>query len=456
MPVVEATAAAAEAEAQGWSMIDLGVTWVSDGRAALDLGARNAALGAPVDRPSGLTSEAPAHEQTVGPRAPRRLTTSMPADLSGAAKALDALVAASPPARARGATSAPEGSSRRPLVIGLGVAALVVAALVGGRAFVAPPPPPPTPTRVVVTSLPAGAQILRDGRPTGLVTPAELPLADGESADLSLALPGFLPRPERLSVAGTRERLQVDAAFTLVKARVLRVETEPPGATVELSGRLLPGATPLTLPPLAFDATPTIAVSLSEHAPVWITSRTSTLARLTLEQARGVSIDSTPPGARIFVDGRLRGEAPVEDLALPADRKVELRLELAGHRAWSTKLVASKLRAPRVSATLAERGLADLPLTPAERRDARSLEERRRRLVAQRAQVARAIADAERRLERLSSEGQTKVAPLANAQDAIDEAHVRAQRIEDEIGEVEGALDALRQAGMERATREAR
>jgi hypothetical protein len=99
---------------------------------------------------------------------------------------------------------------------------------------------------VVVTSEPPGADVLLDGRPTGLVTPAvleEVRLA--EAHEVELGGPDFLPVTMQVAAAPGRLVARVHATLS-PSTGALRIESDPPGASVRFDERPV-GRTPLTI-----------------------------------------------------------------------------------------------------------------------------------------------------------------------------------------------------------------
>jgi len=132
-------------------------------------------------------------------------------------------------------------------------ALLVIAGVLAGVVVLRP-----TKARVLVTSEPAGAAVLLDGRPVGCQTPCTLPetTAAGDHR-VELTKSGFKPVSSSLPVPETGERTE---SFRLEKLPVesgpvkvpaftevaLTVTSEPVGATVTLDGEPR-GVTPLTV-----------------------------------------------------------------------------------------------------------------------------------------------------------------------------------------------------------------
>jgi hypothetical protein len=143
-----------------------------------------------------------------------------------------------------------ELGSRRLLAGAAGGLLLVIAVGIGLIASKEDPPAPPH--RVMVRSDPTGAQVVLDGKETGVQTDGELMLADGtpRQAVLTFRKAGYreetrtvrLPLGDGESVRVVLTEIPTDVALTS-----LPVVTDPPGAAVTLDDARVAGATPLTL-----------------------------------------------------------------------------------------------------------------------------------------------------------------------------------------------------------------
>jgi serine/threonine protein kinase len=131
-----------------------------------------------------------------------------------------------------------------------------------------PPGPQPVAHTVEVRSQPAGAAVYLNGVVTGVVTDEDgvdvrVSGMTQESHTIEVRLAGFETASNELTLA-------LDAPgpieFVLTPTtRLFEVVTTPPGATVELDGKLVEGVTPMTLE--LSDENHEIALSLDEHNP---------------------------------------------------------------------------------------------------------------------------------------------------------------------------------------------
>jgi hypothetical protein len=112
----------------------------------------------------------------------------------------------------------------------------------------------------------------------------------------------------------------------------LRIESQPPGASVLRNGRFV-GVTPLLLSdPRAGEP---LQLTLSGHAPKMLVLQPQEMAptlRVELEQQMGtIRVILDPPGATFYLNGEQREIPPDGRLLLPQREQV-LRAEAPGHR----------------------------------------------------------------------------------------------------------------------------
>jgi formylglycine-generating enzyme required for sulfatase activity len=195
------------------------------------------------------------------------------------------------------------------------------------------------PGRLVVdTGAVKGADVLVDGRTVGTtpMTPASVPAGERE---VVVRAEGYVEFRTRVEVEGRGTEQRLDVALVPNSARV-SFRSSPPGATVEVDGRGL-GTTPLETPVSAgkravrfvLDGFKPVARTIEVAAGVPLTVPTATLV-----PADGMLVlASDPPGAGVTVDGRWRGETPIE-LALPPRRPLAVRLAAAGYEEASLRI----------------------------------------------------------------------------------------------------------------------
>ncbi len=167
---------------------------------------------------------------------------------------------------------------------------------------------------LALTSAPSGAAVEIDGRRRG-VTPLTIPRLPSGSYLVSLQLRNHFRARQRVRISdgATTSRhvvLQSDRGR-------LRVTSTPAGATVSLDGQKV-GRTPLSLAAVA--AGPhRVRVHLDrpphrphqENVTVAVGQETAVNARL-VPRVGSVLVITTPPGARVSLDGTPRGRAPVK------------------------------------------------------------------------------------------------------------------------------------------------
>lgn len=190
---------------------------------------------------------------------------------------------------------------------------------------------------IAVSSDPSGAELRSGGELLG-VTPATVELRSGERV-LLFSKPGFATHREPLTVVA-------DSPQTLPVIRlkpaagVLRVQTDPPGASITVDGDFR-GGSPATVE-VSPDRAHRVVVSRAGYESQ---ERTVTLGRgaeqsidIRLKPRLGtIRVLSRPAGAEVAVDGLPAGRTPL-DLQLPStEHKLDFSLE--GYVAQSREIV---------------------------------------------------------------------------------------------------------------------
>lgn len=191
--------------------------------------------------------------------------------------------------------------------------------------------------RITASSDPPGAELRSEGQVLG-TTPATVELLSGERV-LSFARPGFATHRERLTVvAGSPQALPIIRLQPA--AGVLRVQTDPPGASITVDGDFR-GGSPATVE-VSPDRSHRVVVSRAGYESQ---ERTVTLGRgaeqslnIRLEPRLGtIRVLSRPAGAQVAINGQPAGRTPL-DLQLPSTEH-QIEVSLQGYVAQSRELV---------------------------------------------------------------------------------------------------------------------
>jgi hypothetical protein len=238
------------------------------------------------------------------------------------------------------------------------VAAILLLLLAGGGTMAARRylnPAPVTTGTVVITTNPAGVQVLLDGRPQG-VSPTTLTVVVGRHL-LELRGAGE-PRTIALDVAAGAQLSQyIEMAKGLLGVGSLQVRTDPAGAKVTVDG-------------VARGTSPTIVADLSpgEHAVVLESENGTTRQTVTIEAGATASLVanlaaqggpassggwisvSTPKPVQLFENGQLLGSSDTERLMVPSGtHQVEIVNEALGYRSTrAVQVTAGKVSAIKV------------------------------------------------------------------------------------------------------------
>lgn len=190
---------------------------------------------------------------------------------------------------------------------------------------------------ITAGSDPPGAELRSEGQVLG-TTPATVELLSGER-ELSYSRPGFATHRERLIVVAGSPQI-LPTIRLQPAAGVLRVRTDPPGASITVDGDFR-GGSPATLE-VSPDRAHRVVVSRAGYESQ---ERTVTLGRgaersltIRLEPRLGtIRVLSRPPGAQVSVNGQLAGRTPL-DLQLPSTEQ-QLEFSLEGYVAQSREVV---------------------------------------------------------------------------------------------------------------------
>jgi len=176
----------------------------------------------------------------------------------------------------------------------------------------------PLPGSISLASSPAGAIVYVDGE-SKWQTPAEIGQVAVGSHQLKLSLKGYRDWTDQVSVSpGGRVSRQV--ALTLMTGWA-SITSEPTGAKTIVDGKPI-GQTPLERAELSVGEhrlNLTKDKFASVNASFTISDNTETKLNYRLEQTTfAVDISSNPTGARVYLDGTLRGATPFKGLDLSA------------------------------------------------------------------------------------------------------------------------------------------
>ncbi len=208
-------------------------------------------------------------------------------------------------------------------------------------------------SELTINSNPPGARIYVDGNPVGQ-TPATVEVEPGRR-EIKLKLPSYELWEDSFSLEPYQTR-NIGAKLEPETIAWLKVSSSPSGARVYVDDRLR-GITPLTTSTTGGDRGIRVEKEGYQTWEETITVDPPLPERLDviLDEVRyyGLYLDSDPPGAKIFVDGNLRGTTP-EELTFPSDR-ARITLEKGGYERWQDTLLLKPNRTRRVRPELKSR-----------------------------------------------------------------------------------------------------
>ena len=214
-----------------------------------------------------------------------------------------------------------------------------------------------TASTLQVSSIPAGARIIVDGKATGFRSPTSFPLPAGAHR-ITLSLAGHRNTEESVRLE-PGDTLRVEAVLTPLAAGSLGVGSVPDGATILVDGVPFGQRTPALIPQLVI-GTHTVQLRLAgfedwSQAVVVTQNRAMTLlAHLAVSRSHcgTLAVQSQPPRAAIFIDGSPTGRFTPERLQdiQPGSHRVELLLE--GFRPWRGTAVVREGHSENLLVTL--------------------------------------------------------------------------------------------------------
>lgn len=190
----------------------------------------------------------------------------------------------------------------------------------------------PLPGLLSVDSEPEGAQLLVDGEPRGRTPVEKLSLEPGEHR-LQLQAPRYLPLERVVDVTGRRLQQQLQIAMAPAWGDVT-ISSSPEGATILIDDAPA-GKTPGTVEVLKGEHT--LTLQLAGFAP-WTTAlaveagRAQELEPVLLTPAAGVlTLQSSPGGANVNLDGEFAGQTPLQ-IELSPDQDHRITVSRAGYQ----------------------------------------------------------------------------------------------------------------------------
>lgn len=223
---------------------------------------------------------------------------------------------------------------------------------------------------VSITSSPSGAAVSIDGVVTDKKTPCVLSgvrLRAPLRVSVSLDDHRSLPVRQDLALQVSRPDQEID--FQLIPVLRMQVSSKPEGALVYLDGRPLK-RTPMWLPALDVGSKAELELILDDHMSkqqTLLVSKDSLSVSMTLEPSTSIDVESEPPGATIWVQGKQIGLTP-ENLKLPRDRRVRMEFKKPGFRTGVSKILPRQVRGA-LKVRLLPLPLSSLPLSPEERQE---------------------------------------------------------------------------------------
>jgi serine/threonine protein kinase len=250
------------------------------------------------------------------------------------------------------------------MVLVLGAVAALVFGLFKDRQ---PPSRAPATGRIMVKSIPSGADVYFDGQRLADLTPTEIDRVEpGIEHQLEVKHPAFPAWRKTVSLTDTTRPLEIEAVLNpqaVQKARLagkpiiaglegkalgaVQIVSDPPGARIYLDGVLTGRKTPALLKNLSAEQDHVVMLELEKFAPAFnrfaVGEGQTHQLELKLEPGEQpptqdritVHVESEPEGARVVVNGYpLSGKTPLA-VKLLAGGPTEIVVEKDGYRSWS-------------------------------------------------------------------------------------------------------------------------
>jgi hypothetical protein len=253
-----------------------------------------------------------------------------------------------------------------------GAVAAVVIAIAAAIQFSGGEAVPAAPGTMFVTALPNDAEILIDGAVIARMSPFTARGLQQGRHDLLIQRDGYLPFQEQIVLKPGENLSRIVTLEEKNKVYgVLSVESDPPGATITVDGRVLASVTPLRLDKLLADVDHTIIAERAGLKPVTKSVRVKDGAadtvKLVFKPAKAdLSVVTTPSGARIFINNEPRGVSPVKIEGLDTAKEFTVRAEKPGFDNSETVVTFDMEKEKPVSLELVSQGSARKQLRVAE------------------------------------------------------------------------------------------
>jgi len=299
-----------------------------------------------------------------------------------------------------------------------------------------------------VTSVPAGADVYVDGKKRGR-TPLEIAdLKPGSPVTVFVKLRGYKD-VDPLTVQILPNTREVKTAhFVLQRLLTLSVSSEPPGATVQISGRKATGTTPYEITRVEADEALEITFTKPGFLPRTVKTTATAQTQIPpvkLVPARLFSFRSEPDNAEVQIDGESVGRTPLIDWAIEAGRSFELTISRPDTSTYRRKLTAKNKSTQQIKATLKPLPWSKLDLMPSERDDYARIRDTLKQSSRDLRQAKAKLSAAKRKLASFERQANINVDELEQAQEKVDAAETVVLDRSTEHNTNRDALNELRQ-----------
>jgi len=214
---------------------------------------------------------------------------------------------------------------------------------------------------LTVNSTPRGAMVYIDGIFKG-ITPVSTPITPGYHS-VRLVLEGYLDYQDSIRVTGDTN---LNISLQIGEGSLV-VFSEPSSADVYVDDKYY-GRTPITIQKIPAGKR-MVTVRLSGYADwsdeVVIEPGKIGQVNVKLKLAGTLQVSSSPPGAKVYLNGKDIGETPLSNSNIPEGTH-NLSVELFGYKPWQGIIEVSPGQITNISARLesASIGISDIDISP--------------------------------------------------------------------------------------------
>lgn len=251
------------------------------------------------------------------------------------------------------------GVFRKILVVSAIIAFIVVAAIAAHKFWPKSEKPTASFAQAIVSATPGDASVYLDGSFIGQGSPVTIKeITPDEEHSIEVRKEGYSSNVRRVKMgAGEITGFNVELASVVPSEASIEIQTVPPGAKIYIDDAETVKTTPATVTGLLPGKELTIGVYLQGHR-FWtkkVLLRGGETKSFDINLAKdfgSVSIDSSPQGALVMIDGVPAGQTPLERENLEPERVYKIEIWHEGYQPFTDEIKAYAGRNEKVKVTL--------------------------------------------------------------------------------------------------------